>query len=144
MAGRPGGLDDLQLLPRRDTGEDPRGADARGEPLGREVGQFTAGDHIGVVMRHVELAGDGQTRQPVVPGDHHHPDAGGSTPPDGLPCGRPKRVGEPDESQEIEVCERRPRNRNRVSGGHLTAGQRQHTQAFSGQCGGLRMPGGHL
>ena len=147
MARGPCGLDDLQFLAWRHAGEHPCGADRGGEAFRRESGQFISRDHGVGVMGQVELSGDGQTRQPVVAGDHHHPNPRRAALLHRLSYARPQRIREPDKTEKVEVGDRREERMRPGRGagcGHAALRQRQHPQALGGECRCPFLPSGQL
>ena len=87
-------------------------------------------------MGQVELSGDGQTRQPVVAGDHYHLNSRCAAPLHRLPHALPQRIREPDKTEEVEAGargEERMRPGCGAGRGHAALRQREHSQTLGGE-----------
>ena len=134
-------LHQTQLLLGRDAGTDRDRRDARLQLRVVQPGQLIAGQQLGgAVTGDLRLRRDGARRQRVVPGDHHHPDAGGVAVGHGRLDTGTQRVGQAEQADKGKlkvVLGRRPLLANKPGPGHP-----QHAQALRGHgVGGTGNPG---
>ena len=95
---------DPHLVLGRGPCEDHFVLEQASQPLVVHLGKLPSRHDPGLLaFRKPHAPGDGERRQPVIAGDHQHPDARAAAELDGLGHLRPGRVHHSDEAQEDEV-----------------------------------------